>query len=110
MLTMIFRSIFGTKHERDAKRMRPAVEAINALEPAMQALSDLELRAKTDELRKRLADSGDLEALLPEAFAACRAWAVRSSGGRRRAAKCSASPTWPPSRPTPATIWSWTSA
>jgi len=34
MLTAIFRSIFGTKHERDAKRMRPAVEAINALEPA----------------------------------------------------------------------------
>jgi [acyl-carrier-protein] S-malonyltransferase len=72
MLTMIFRSIFGTKHERDAKRMRPAVEVINALEPAMQALSDVELRGKTDELRKRLADSGDLEALLPEAFAACR--------------------------------------
>jgi len=56
MLTMIFRSIFGTKHERDAKRMRPAVEAINALEPAMQALSDVELRGVTDDLRKRLAD------------------------------------------------------
>ena len=78
MLTMIFRSIFGTKHERDAKRMRPAVEAINALEPAMQALSDVELRGVTDELRKRLADSGDLEALLPEAFAACREAARRT--------------------------------
>ena len=44
MLTMIFRSIFGTKHERDAKRMRPVVEVVNAHEPAMQALSDVELR------------------------------------------------------------------
>ena len=78
MLTMIFRSIFGTKHERDAKRMRPAVEAINALEPAMQALSDVELRGMTDELRKRLADAGELEALLPEAFAACREAARRT--------------------------------
>jgi preprotein translocase subunit SecA len=78
MLTMIFRSIFGTKHERDAKRMRPTVEAINALEPAMQALSDIDLRGVTDELRKRLADSGDLEALLPEAFAACREAARRT--------------------------------
>jgi preprotein translocase subunit SecA len=78
MLTMIFRSIFGTKHERDAKRMRPVVEVINALEPAMQALADVELRGKTDELRKRLADSGDLEALLPEAFAACREAARRT--------------------------------
>ena len=78
MLTMIFRSIFGTKHERDAKRMRPAVEAINALEPAMQALSDIDLRGVTDELRKRLADSDDLEALLPEAFAACREAARRT--------------------------------
>src|SRR6185369_11014341 len=78
MLTMIFRSIFGTKHERDAKRMRPVVEVVNSHEPAMQALSDVELRGVTDELRKRLADSGDLEALLPEAFAACREAARRT--------------------------------
>jgi preprotein translocase subunit SecA len=78
MLTTIFRSIFGTKHERDVKRMRPSVEAINVLEPAMQALSDVELRGKTDELRKRLADTDDLEALLPEAFAACREAARRT--------------------------------
>src|SRR5512144_2408031 len=70
MLTVVFRSIFGTKHERDVKRMRPAVEAINALEPAMQALSDADLRGKTDELRQRLADG--------EAFAACREAARRT--------------------------------
>ncbi len=78
MLTAIFRSIFGTKHERDVKRMRPVVEQINALEPAMQALSDGELSAQTDELRKRLADGEELDALLPEAFAACREAARRT--------------------------------
>src|SRR5688500_8628892 len=78
MLTTIFRPIFGTKHERDVKRMRPSVEAINVLEPAMQALSAVELRGKTDELRKRLADTDDLEALLPEAFAVCREAARRT--------------------------------
>ncbi len=78
MLTAIFRSIFGTKHERDVKRMLPVVRDINALEPAMQALSPVELSGKTDELRKRLADGEELEALLPEAFAACREAARRT--------------------------------
>ena len=53
MLTMIFRSIFGTKHERDAKRMRPVVEVVNALEPAMQALSDIDLRGLTQLMHLR---------------------------------------------------------
>src|SRR6266508_3361602 len=78
MFGLIFRKIFGTKHERDVKRMRPAVAAINALEPAMQALSDTELRANTEEFRKRLADGLELDALLPEAFAACREAARRT--------------------------------
>jgi preprotein translocase subunit SecA len=78
MLALIFRSIFGTKHERDVKRMRPTVQAINALEPAMQALSDAGLAAKTDELRKRLADGAAVDDLLPEAFAACREAARRT--------------------------------
>ena len=76
MLTMIFRSIFGTKHERDAKRMRPVVEVINALEPAMQALSDIDLRGVTDELREthrmRYLFDTDME------------WLARTSGLRRR--------------------------
>jgi preprotein translocase subunit SecA len=78
MLASIVRSIFGTKHERDVKRMRPTVEAINALEPAMQALSDADLRAKTEAFRKRLADGEELEALLPEAFATVREAARRT--------------------------------
>src|SRR3990172_8904019 len=78
MLAAIFRSLFGTKHERDVNRMRPAVEEINALEPAMQGLSDPDLRGKTDEFRKRLADGEEVDALLPESFAACREAARRT--------------------------------
>src|SRR5215831_8904337 len=78
MFGLIFRKVFGTKHERDVKRMRPIVVEINALEPDMQALSDADLSAKTDEFRQRLADGAELEELLPEAFAACREAARRT--------------------------------
>jgi len=78
MFGLILGKIFGTKHERDVKRMGPAVAAINALEPAIQELSDTELRGKTEEFRKRLADGEEVEALLPEAFAACREAARRT--------------------------------
>src|SRR5215831_72023 len=78
MLTAIFRSIFGTKHERDVKRMRPVVDEINALEPAVLELSDALLVGKTEELRKRLADGEEVDAILPEAFAACREAARRT--------------------------------
>jgi preprotein translocase subunit SecA len=78
MLNAIFRAIFGTKHERDVKRMRPLVEAIGALEPGLQALSDDALRARTTELRQRLADGAELDDLLPEAFAAVREAARRT--------------------------------
>src|SRR5215468_6619191 len=82
MLSSVFRAVFGTKHERDAKRMRPAVDVINALEPATQALDDAALRAKTDEFRKRLADGAELDDLLEEAFAVCREAARRRLGMR----------------------------
>jgi preprotein translocase subunit SecA len=78
MLNVIFRSIFGTKHERDVKRMRPVVAAIAALEPGLQSLSDEALRARTPELRQRLADGAELDDLLPEAFAAVREAARRT--------------------------------
>src|SRR5215470_2350479 len=78
MLNLIFRSIFGTKHERDVKRMRPVVEAIGGLEAGVQALSDDDLRARTGELRQRLADGAELDDLLPEAFAAVREAARRT--------------------------------
>ncbi len=64
--------LFGSSNERRVRQMRPVVARINELEPAMQALSDDELRAKTDEFRSRHAAGETLDELLPEAFAACR--------------------------------------
>jgi preprotein translocase subunit SecA len=81
MLNAVLRSIFGTKHDRDVKRMMPIVQAITTREPDLQALDDGALRAKTDELRRRL-ESSSLDELLPEAFAVCREAARRTLGMR----------------------------
>jgi preprotein translocase subunit SecA len=54
LINTLLGKVFGTKNEREIKRLLPRVEAINALEPAMQALSDDQLRAKTDEFRRRI--------------------------------------------------------
>ncbi|MDP2700843.1 MAG: preprotein translocase subunit SecA, partial [Candidatus Rokubacteria bacterium] len=78
MLSVLVRAVFGTKHERDAKRMRPAVEAINALGADLERVPDAALRAKTDEFRKRLADGAQVDDLLGEAFAVCREAARRT--------------------------------
>src|SRR6266478_1669364 len=78
MLSVLFRAVFGTKHQRDVKRMRPAVEAINALGPELERVSDTTLAAKTDEFRKRLGDGEELDDLLVEAFAVCREAARRT--------------------------------
>ena len=79
--------VFGTSNERSVKRMLPSVKAINSLEPAMQQLSDEQMRAKTDEFRARIAahiadikdpeerykaEQDVLEQILPEAFALVR--------------------------------------
>ena len=69
--------VFGASNERQIRRMKSNVAKINAFEPAMQGLSDSDLRGKTDEFRRRLAAGESLEDILPEAFAACR------EGGRR---------------------------
>jgi len=82
MIDAILKKIFGTKHERDVKRMMPVVVETNALESALQALDDAALRGKTDELRKRLADGAEVDEVLPEAFAVCREAAGRSLGMR----------------------------
>ena len=88
MFEAILRKIFGTKHEREMKRMRPLVAAINDLEPKMAALDDAMLRRKTFEFRERLDKGATLDDLLPEAFAACReaADACRRHAPLRRAA------------------------
>ncbi|HWX93434.1 MAG TPA: preprotein translocase subunit SecA [Terriglobales bacterium] len=56
MINALVAKVFGTKNEREVKRLMPQVEAINALEPAMKKMSDAELRAKTDEFRARVQD------------------------------------------------------
>lgn len=69
--------IFGTHSQRELKRIMPIVDKIEALRPTMQSLSDEELRGKTDEFKKRLADGETLDDLLPEAFATVREAAKR---------------------------------
>ena len=82
MLNKLVKKIFGSRNDRLVKRMLKSVEQINVFEPAMQALSDEELRAKTAEFRKRLEDGETLEALQPEAFAVVREAARRTLGMR----------------------------
>jgi len=64
--------LFGSRNERLLKEYARVVERINALEPGLEKLSDAELRARTDELKKRHADGATLDELLPEAFAVVR--------------------------------------
>jgi preprotein translocase subunit SecA len=79
MFGKIVKGIFGSKNERELKEMSPLVEKINSLEPDFQALSDEQLRAKTDEFKERLSKGEEtLDDLLPEAFAAVRETSVRS--------------------------------
>jgi len=78
MLDAILAKIFGTKNERELKRLRPLVVAINELEPAMRQLSDAQLAAKTAEFRERLARGATLDELLVDAFAVVREAARRT--------------------------------
>src|SRR5256714_2335040 len=64
--------VFGTANEREPKRLSPVVAETNTFEPAIQALSDTQLRDKTAEFRARLANGDTLDDLLPEAFAVVR--------------------------------------
>jgi preprotein translocase subunit SecA len=72
MIDTLLAKIFGTKHEREVKKLRPIVQAINSLEPSLQNLSDAELAAKTSEFKQRLANGQPLDDLLIEAFAVVR--------------------------------------
>jgi preprotein translocase subunit SecA len=68
----ILKAIFGSRNDRVLHRMRKVADRINALEPDIAALSDADLRAKTDEFKNRLAEGEKVDALLPEAFAVVR--------------------------------------
>ena len=82
MLISTVKKIFGTRNDRELKRMRKVVARVSALEEAMQALDDNALRAKTDEFRSRLNEGEKLDQLLPEAFAVVREAGVRALGMR----------------------------
>ncbi len=73
---------FGTKNDRELKKIRPLVEQINALESAIQALDDDGLRAKTAEFKVKLANGATLDDILPDAFAVTREAARRRLGQR----------------------------
>ena len=72
MLDTLLAKVVGTQNERELKRLRPLVAQISALEPAIVALSDENLRGKTAEFRQRLANGETLDDLLVEAFAVVR--------------------------------------
>ena len=73
----IIDKVFGTHSERELKRIYPIADKVEALEPAMAALSDEELRAKTKEYKERLANGATLDDILPEAYATVREAAKR---------------------------------
>ncbi|WP_415883651.1 preprotein translocase subunit SecA [Neptuniibacter sp. QD34_54] len=82
MLTGLFKKVFGSKNDRELKRMGKIVKAINALEVDLEKLTDEELKAKTVEFRQRLEDGATLEQILPEAFATVREASKRVMGMR----------------------------
>ncbi len=82
MITAVVKKVFGSKNDRELKRMRKVATKINALEEGLTALDDTALSAKTGEFRERLAAGESLDQLLPEAFAVCREASRRVMGMR----------------------------
>ena len=82
MVSGILKKLFGSRNQRLLKGYRRIVRKINQLEPQMQAMSDDELRAKTDEFKQRYVDGASLDSLLPEAFAVVREASQRVLGMR----------------------------
>jgi len=82
VLNTALKAIFGSRNDRLLKQYRKTVESINALEPAIQKLSDAELVAKTPELKQKIANGAPLDSLIPEAFAVVREASKRVLGMR----------------------------
>ncbi|XKF52819.1 preprotein translocase subunit SecA [Enterobacter hormaechei] len=82
MLIKLLTKVFGSSNDRTLRRMRKAVNVINGMEPAMEKLTDDELKAKTAEFRARLEKGETLESLIPEAFAVVREASKRVFGMR----------------------------
>ena len=82
MISGLLKKVFGSRNDRLIRQYSKTVRAINALEPEMAALSDADLRAKTDAFKARIADGESLDSLLPEAFAVVREAGKRVHGMR----------------------------
>ncbi len=82
MIINIVKKIFGSKNDRELKRMQPIVDKINTLETGFKKLTDEQLKSKTGELKERLFKGETLDEILPEAFAAVREASVRVIGLR----------------------------
>ncbi len=82
MISKTITKVFGSKHDRDLKRLRPLVDGINALEPELESLTDDQLRARTGEARTRLDQGAGLDDLLVPAFATVREASRRTLGMR----------------------------
>ena len=82
MFAPLLKKLFGSKNEREVKRMLKTVQLVNAFEEQMVALSDEQLRAKTQEFKARIAKGETLDKLLPEAFAVAREAGKRVMGMR----------------------------
>jgi len=82
MINLIAQKIFGTKNERELKRITPIVERVNSFEPSIQVLDDVALKGKTGQFRERLKQGEPLDDLLPEAFAVVREASIRLLGMR----------------------------
>ena len=82
MLTNALKAVFGSRNDRLLKQYRKTVESINAFEPAMSALSDEQLAAKTPELKAKVTGGAPLDSVLPEACAVVREASRRVLGMR----------------------------
>src|SRR5262245_17501537 len=82
MIAGLAKSIFGSANDRYVRGLGKYVDAVNALEPNIQALTDEELKGQTELFRQRLADGEKLDNLIPEAFATVREAAIRTLGQR----------------------------
>jgi len=82
MVDKVISLIFGTKHQRDVKRMLPVVAKISALEAGIKALSNEKLKEYSYALRERFTKGETLDELMPEAFALVRETSIRTLGMR----------------------------
>src|SRR5690348_11339998 len=82
MFGALARRLFGSANDRYVKSLGPIVSAINEIEPQLEAMSDDELRARTQRFKEQLADGTELDDLLIEAFATVREGAKRTLGQR----------------------------